>query len=96
MCIQRVYALSVSHTNYLVNGLAKPGELMAIMGASGAGKTCLLNVLASRNLNNMQVEGSVRAILRMGGGYRSRRQLRKVEEVMSEVSELTSFSLTRH
>ncbi|KAL6726976.1 hypothetical protein Aduo_008896 [Ancylostoma duodenale] len=105
-----------------VNGVAKPGELLAIMGASGAGKTCLLNVLASRNLNNMEVEGSVRvnqqpvtkdfmrkacayvqqddcfigsltvkehlvfnAILRMGGGYRSRRQLRKVEEVMSEL-----------
>jgi ABC-type multidrug transport system ATPase subunit len=28
------------------NGYAKPGELMAIMGASGSGKTSMLNVLA--------------------------------------------------
>jgi Fe-S cluster assembly ATPase SufC len=28
------------------NGFAKPKELMAIMGASGSGKTSLLNVLA--------------------------------------------------
>ncbi len=30
------------------NGFAKPKELMAIMGASGSGKTSLLNVLAQR------------------------------------------------
>ncbi len=28
------------------NGYAKPKELMAVMGASGSGKTSLLNVLA--------------------------------------------------
>lgn len=28
------------------NGFAKPNELMAVMGASGSGKTSLLNVLA--------------------------------------------------
>jgi ABC-type lipoprotein export system ATPase subunit len=28
------------------NGFAKPKELMGIMGASGSGKTSLLNVLA--------------------------------------------------
>ncbi|KAK6743075.1 hypothetical protein RB195_010378 [Necator americanus] len=105
-----------------VHGTANPGELMVIMGASGAGKTCLLNVLAHRNLNNMQIQGTVKvnqklvtkdfmrescayvqqddcfigsltvkehlefsAVLRMGGGYRTKRQLRKVEEVMSEL-----------
>ncbi|PIO54873.1 hypothetical protein TELCIR_23752, partial [Teladorsagia circumcincta] len=40
--------------------MAAPGEIMAIMGSSGAGKTCLLNVLAHRNLDTLQVQGSVR------------------------------------
>ncbi|TPX48807.1 hypothetical protein SeLEV6574_g01840 [Synchytrium endobioticum] len=33
---------------YDMNGHAKPGEILAIMGGSGAGKTTLLNVLSGR------------------------------------------------
>ncbi|KAF9362480.1 hypothetical protein BGX34_006057, partial [Mortierella sp. NVP85] len=32
-----------------ISGLVKPGQVMAIMGASGAGKTSLLDILARRN-----------------------------------------------
>ena len=31
-----------------LSGFAKPGQMMAIMGASGSGKTSLLNVLGQR------------------------------------------------
>ena len=41
----------------IVSGVAKPGELMAIMGASGSGKTTLLDVLNFRN--QMKISGEV-------------------------------------
>ncbi|XP_063236423.1 protein white-like [Bacillus rossius redtenbacheri] len=40
-----------------VSGVARPGELMAIMGSSGAGKTTLLNTLMFRSGSNMVVSG---------------------------------------
>ncbi|CAF0826300.1 unnamed protein product [Adineta ricciae] len=43
-----------------VSGIAKPGQLMAIMGASGAGKTTLLNILTQRRPGNLAVTGDVR------------------------------------
>ncbi|KAG8177287.1 hypothetical protein JTE90_029423 [Oedothorax gibbosus] len=42
-----------------VSGVAKPGQLLAIMGASGAGKTTLLNVLTNKNLRLLDVMGEV-------------------------------------
>lgn len=42
-----------------VNGFVKPGSLVAIMGASGAGKTTLMNVLTNRTGNTVTVSGLV-------------------------------------
>lgn len=42
-----------------VSGVAKPGQLLAIMGASGAGKTTLLNVLTNKNIRLLDVCGDV-------------------------------------
>ncbi|EFO83630.1 CRE-WHT-6 protein [Caenorhabditis remanei] len=42
-----------------VSGVARPGELLALMGASGAGKTTLLNMLMCRNLKGLITEGTI-------------------------------------
>lgn len=44
-----------------VNGSARPGELLALMGSSGAGKTTLLNSLTFRSDRNV-TETGVRSI----------------------------------
>jgi ABC-type multidrug transport system fused ATPase/permease subunit len=42
-----------------LSGVARPGQLIAIMGASGAGKSTLLNSLTGRNRHGVHIEGSV-------------------------------------
>uniref|UniRef100_A0A1I8A7M2 ABC transporter domain-containing protein n=1 Tax=Steinernema glaseri TaxID=37863 RepID=A0A1I8A7M2_9BILA len=43
-----------------VFGVAEPGEVLALMGSSGAGKTSLMNILTHRNLNTLEVTGAVK------------------------------------
>ena len=38
-----------------VSGVARPGEVLAILGASGAGKSTFLNTLLFRNMQGLNV-----------------------------------------
>ena len=40
-----------------MTGCVRPGEFLAIMGASGAGKTTLLNCLTFRNTGKLKILG---------------------------------------
>ncbi|VDK48844.1 unnamed protein product [Cylicostephanus goldi] len=42
-----------------ISGVALPGEVVAVMGASASGKTVFLNALLHRNLRGLIVEGDV-------------------------------------
>lgn len=42
-----------------MNGVAYPGEILAIMGSSGAGKSTLLDVLAGRIISNKDLSGTI-------------------------------------
>ena len=43
-----------------MDGLARSNEVLAIMGASGAGKTSLLNALNFRNRGNLDIRGQLK------------------------------------
>ena len=41
-----------------ISGVAKPGEVLAILGASGAGKSTFLNTLLFRNTQGLKISGT--------------------------------------
>ena len=43
-----------------MSGIAKPGEILAILGASGSGKTTLLNAMNFRNRGKLSIAGDIR------------------------------------
>ncbi|PFX22027.1 Protein white [Stylophora pistillata] len=43
-----------------VSGMVEAGTLLAVMGSSGAGKSTLMNVLAHRNISQVEVRGTVK------------------------------------
>jgi ABC-type multidrug transport system ATPase subunit len=58
---------------YNITGIVEPGEMMAIMGASGAGKTSFLDILARRNKT-----GNVNGTFYVNGKSIGDREFRKV------------------
>ncbi|KAK9451406.1 uncharacterized protein V1518DRAFT_408468 [Limtongia smithiae] len=47
------YSVKGKEVLHGVQGIVRPGEIMAIMGASGAGKTSLLDILAHKNKDGL-------------------------------------------
>lgn len=43
-----------------MHGIAKPGELLAVLGPSGSGKTTLLNSLNFRNRGSLRITGEIK------------------------------------
>ncbi|KAG0304130.1 hypothetical protein BGZ98_005903 [Dissophora globulifera] len=56
-----------------VSGMVRPGQVMAIMGASGAGKTSLLDILARRNKT-----GSIQGHIYVNGRTVSNQEFKRV------------------
>ncbi|KAF9959246.1 hypothetical protein BGZ65_000678 [Modicella reniformis] len=68
-----------------VSGLAKPGQVMAIMGASGAGKTTLLDILARR-----QKSGAIQGQIYVNGRIVSNQEYKRVVGFVDQEDTLMS------
>ena len=40
-------------------GCVRSGDLMAVMGSSGAGKSTMMNILTRRNIQGLKIDGSI-------------------------------------
>jgi len=56
-----------------IKGIVKPGEVLAIMGGSGAGKTTFLDILARKNKS-----GTVKGEIRVNGRLMSKNEYRSI------------------
>ncbi|KAF9352414.1 hypothetical protein BGX34_012170 [Mortierella sp. NVP85] len=68
-----------------VSGVVKPGQVMAIMGASGAGKTSLLDILARRHKS-----GTVRGNIYVNGRTVSHHEYKRVVGYVDQEDTLMS------
>lgn len=68
-----------------IQGCAKPGQLMAIMGASGAGKSTFLDILARKNKR-----GTVSGTMLVNGREVSSEEFRKVVGYVDQEDTLMS------
>jgi len=61
-----------------VSGMAETGQLLAIMGPTGCGKTSLLNVLAARVPNGSSQFGHLRGDVKVNGEVRNEENFRRL------------------
>ncbi|KAF9976915.1 hypothetical protein BGZ73_007532 [Actinomortierella ambigua] len=73
-----------------VNGIVKPGQVMAIMGASGAGKTSLLDILARRHKSGV-VTGHMYVNGRTVSNHQYKRVVGYVDQEDTLMSTLTVY-----
>lgn len=81
-CCSLQVAGATKHILKGVSGCVKPGQLLAILGPSGAGKTSLLNLLAGR------IQGKTGGTVRINGQPWTSKDKRKVCALGSCVSGL--------
>eukprot|EP01041_Mallomonas_annulata_P000999 gene999-1965_t len=71
-------AYKVKHILKNVNGHAESGQLLAIMGPTGCGKTSLVNILAARVSNAGSSLSTLNGIIKVNGSVRNEENFRRI------------------